>query len=574
MAGTKISELPAATLPLTGAELVPVVQSGATKQTTLAAMPYVPTGTGAVTTTVQAKLREMVSVLDFGAVGDGVADDTAAIQAAITAASSIDAPSGEYEATTITVGPNKVVSGRGYISAILGRVVAGAKSVISKLKIGDSSGSIALGMTAGADEVVIDKVTISTAQYATTFDLNGTDGLTIKNSDIRSDGYAILTNNMGLTTPAASTRLRIQDNYVVSKDADAIELNHPDADVTGAISTGNFLATTSLSVATSAGFAYGNAKTKQWVFANNIVLDSRLEAIHIEDSQRGGTVTANSVYSRSHGLLTYPNIAGAGQGSFPIVANSFYSPAKVTPPGGIVNSGIFISYASPHSPPNGMPIVGNVVEGFTRGIFLRPALSTGTYANIQLVDNNHLKNNTISLRYEGGNVAKNRQFGTNFSAGTADLVQVGSGTWSVGKIYSDSTPTTIISNPAGYNSFMPSCIDGFGYPLATVTTAAGSASNINLFPASANHRFFGRLRFEGRRSGLPDWIYYSADVLWDGATLTATNALTRNNVSGAGAFTSPSFNVSGGNIRFSVTTTNATQLTFVWIEFDGEYYDV
>ena len=64
---------------------------------------YTPAGTGAVETTVQTKLRESVSVKDFGAVGDGVTDDTATLKAAfdyaIPLAKTVLFPSGTYKIT-------------------------------------------------------------------------------------------------------------------------------------------------------------------------------------------------------------------------------------------------------------------------------------------------------------------------------------------------------------------------------------------------------------------------------------------------------------------------------------------
>jgi hypothetical protein len=57
---------------------------------------YNPPFIDAVSTNVEAKLSQYVSVMDFGAVGDGSTDDTVAIQSALDTQKSVFVPSGEY----------------------------------------------------------------------------------------------------------------------------------------------------------------------------------------------------------------------------------------------------------------------------------------------------------------------------------------------------------------------------------------------------------------------------------------------------------------------------------------------
>ena len=85
---------------------------------------FIQAGTGAVQRTVESKLQDMVSVKDFGAVGDGVADDTAAIQASIDAGEgrTVLIPKGTY---LISSTLNISVSGVNLIGSSLAQGVFG-----------------------------------------------------------------------------------------------------------------------------------------------------------------------------------------------------------------------------------------------------------------------------------------------------------------------------------------------------------------------------------------------------------------------------------------------------------------
>ena len=73
----------------------------ATERTNGNLVSYQPPFTGATATTVQDKLAQTVSVKDFGAVGDGVTNDTVAIQAAINSGKDLFFPAGTYLASNL-----------------------------------------------------------------------------------------------------------------------------------------------------------------------------------------------------------------------------------------------------------------------------------------------------------------------------------------------------------------------------------------------------------------------------------------------------------------------------------------
>ena len=75
-------------------------------------------GTGAVARTVDSKLKDVVSVKDFGAVGNGVANDSAAIQAAVNTGKQVYIPSGTY-LCNVVITNKTIIEGDGSTATIL-----------------------------------------------------------------------------------------------------------------------------------------------------------------------------------------------------------------------------------------------------------------------------------------------------------------------------------------------------------------------------------------------------------------------------------------------------------------------
>jgi hypothetical protein len=146
---------------------------------------YTPAGSGAVARSAASKFGDVVSVKDFGAVGDGVADDTAAITAAFAAVNAVMFPTGTYRITST-------------IAVTGGKYIESSNAVINKdfngVGLAFTGGSTFNYVTGTLSVVGVGTFASNTASPSANPSAHG---ITITNNRVIVDGSLISNNNQG-----------------------------------------------------------------------------------------------------------------------------------------------------------------------------------------------------------------------------------------------------------------------------------------------------------------------------------------------------------------------------------------
>jgi len=146
------------------------------------------TGASATTTTVGAKLRQIVNIKDYGAVGDGVADDTLAVQRAITNSTGVVyIPAGTFKITGVTL--------------TAGKQLIGENRATSILKLGAALAGTGMINATYANNIVVENLTIDGGSLVGTknslINFFGCDYARIENNTfINVDQFAVGCNSM------------------------------------------------------------------------------------------------------------------------------------------------------------------------------------------------------------------------------------------------------------------------------------------------------------------------------------------------------------------------------------------
>ena len=237
---------------------------------------YTQGGTGSITTNVQAKLQQTVSVKDFGAVGDGTTNDTAAIQAALNTGNSVYFPKGTYViSSALTPISNQKIYGAGQQNTIISQTSASSNgfTIINKsfVELRDmtvqNTASTPTGKgiyIQGGGNCFVTQILVQSFFHG--FNFNSTGSLQINRCYSTTNlSHGFLLNTNGST---ASVNIWIRDCYSTANTGDGIA-------VVGLV-TGIYLDTLELALNTANGleFVVDGSGAPSNFFCTKLVFDA------------------------------------------------------------------------------------------------------------------------------------------------------------------------------------------------------------------------------------------------------------------------------------------------------------
>jgi len=476
-------------------------------------------GTGAVLQSVRTKLRERATPEDFGGSTDGVTDATSSITKLLAYARNwLPTALGAYLASSITLKSNLLIAGVPFLGKLANtenfRTVADTSNI--KL-IGvdlDALGGTGYNCnTANVRDVIISA------------------------SRIKTPGYGVLTNLNAI----GADGLIVSSNFINSDKADGIELNNPVGTTYNAALVGNIIDGGPNHTSTSAGFGVGVAGTDGHITLGNHVRASKNESYHFEDKQKRGIMGFNTAQaSGGNGVQILYKV-----GALPMVVVGNWLKRGGAAGGVGIN---FVSDANGVSPFN--VVAHNIVSGFSSGI-----VSDGSGV-IQAAGINLVLDAAIAIE-----ARDNVWLGMTYARGCTDLAK-GGGLAIIGKVVSLTQVMTplIRAGTTGHGPYMKGLLMNF--PVAHTGGAGLENFDILTLPT----RMAGRITVTC--SNGTNGLFYSAELVWDGATLTLSNAVTR----AVGVISTVSLINNAGNLALRFFAAAPVNSTGAKVDFDGVFH--
>lgn len=267
----------------------------------------------AVTQNVEERLAQYVSVKDFGATGDGVTDDTDAIQNAIDSATSAEGiyfPEGVYIVSAANAYTAALrITSRLTLYSNFATIKVASTSATGTITIYVDSDDVKIEGIRFAPNIITDLTNIFLAPNRKRLQVIGCEFVNPQSGGLYVAGYSedvLFTDNkvynLGygilVNSSTGGNGYIVTDNMFVgtgSNDADAIEFNGLVTPITNVIISNNRISSYLNPSNPSAGFGIGLSYVEQGTVSNNTITSCSRNGIHLENNCKEITITGNSI---------------------------------------------------------------------------------------------------------------------------------------------------------------------------------------------------------------------------------------------------------------------------------------